>query len=167
MGAAENDNEVTILVAQTISKAKTSSQNANAAIDNQGTISSMSQGMTREELDAKLELVEARADARMSRFEERIDLAIKEMQRDRQEIKAEFSKLETEQKSNRNTIIVTVISSALATVFGIAAFNATVLSNMVASFDSGRSTAESISKASQQLEETRKMLEDLKKGPKR
>lgn len=38
----------------------------------------------------------------------------------------------------RATVIVTAITAALTTIFGVAAFNATLLSGMVTSFDSGR-----------------------------
>lgn len=55
-------------------------------------------------------------------------------------------------KSTRTTIIVTAVSAVLAIVGGVAAFNATVLSNMVASFESGKNTAASLADAAGRLE---------------
>lgn len=59
----------------------------------------------------------------------------------------------------------TIIATAIATVLGIAAFNATVLSNMVASFESGKNTAAAQAEVKKQSEETaaliKKMREDL------
>ena len=42
------------------------------------------------------------------------------------------------------TIIVTAIGATLTILLGLAAFNATLLSNMVASFDSGKGMASSL-----------------------
>lgn len=112
--------------------------------------------ITREELSARLELVESKADARLSRFEERIDQAIGEMRRDRTEIKAAIGNLKT-------TTIVTAISAVLAIVLGIAAFNATVLSNMVASFESGKTTTTAIGDATTRLEKLQDRIEAQQK----
>lgn len=100
--------------------------------------------MTREELDVRLQLVEAKADARMSRFEERIDLALDEMRRERIEVK-------TELKSTRTTMVVTAIASVIAIVGGIASFNATVLGNMLASYQNGKDTGTSLATTAEQL----------------
>lgn len=112
--------------------------------------------MTREELDARLELVEARADARLSRFEERIDQAIGEMRRDRSDLKGDI-------KSSKWTVVGTLIASVIAIVGGVAAFNATVLSNMVTSFESGKNTAQSISDATKRLESLQDRIEAAQK----
>lgn len=113
------------------------------------------------ELNAKLEAIEARADARMSRFEERMDQAIQEMRRDRAEIKTEMSEsrkeFRTMASSMKTTVIVTGATSVIAIVLGVAAFNATVLSNMVASFESGRNTADAIAKAADQLRQAQEL----------
>ncbi len=65
----------------------------------------------------------------------------------------------------KTTIIVTAISAVLAIVFGVAAFNATVLSNMVASFESGKNTSAAQAEVKRQTEETaallRRMREEL------
>lgn len=114
--------------------------------------------ITREELSARLELVESKADARMSRFEERMDSAIGEMRRDRSEIKAAISNL-------KSTTIVTAISAVLAIVLGVAAFNSTVLSNMVASFESGKNTATAVIESTKRLELLQDRIEAQQKQP--
>jgi len=115
--------------------------------------------MTREEMTARLELVEAKSDARLSRFEERIDQAIGEMRRDRAELKDDVRSLASEFKSSKFQIILAMIGTGVAIVLGIAAFNATVLSNMVASFESGKSTATAITQATEQIKQTQQQLQ--------
>ncbi len=80
----------------------------------------------REEIDAKLQLIETRMDARVASIERAVADSIAAAIETRNDI-----------KNLKWTMIVT----AIATVLGIAAFNATVLSNMVASFESGKNTA--------------------------
>lgn len=92
---------------------------------------------TREEIDAKLAASEARMDARIARIENTLENIAKYQQ-----------DTIASNKTTRNTIIVT----GVAVVLGIAAFNATVLSNMVASFESGKNTANALAQAAQALE---------------
>lgn len=105
---------------------------------------------TREEFDAKLETIGTRMDGRVALIERVIQDAITAANETRSEI-----------KSLKRTVIVT----AIATVLGIAAFNATVLSNMVASFESGKNTAAAQAEVKKQSEETavliKRMQEDL------
>jgi hypothetical protein len=115
--------------------------------------------MTREEMTARLELVEARSDARLSRFEERIDQAIGEVRRDRAELKEDFRSLASEFKSSKVQFTLAMVGTGIAIVLGIAAFNATVLSNMVASFESGKSTATAITQATEQIKQTQQQLQ--------
>ena len=60
------------------------------------------------------------------------------------------------------TIVVTAISAVLAIVLGVAAFNATVLSNMVASFESGKNTSAAQAEVKRQTEETAALLERMR-----
>lgn len=126
--------------------------------------------MTSVELDAKLETIEARMDGRVVELAGKIDGYMGRMEeRDKRnderaanfsnslgEMKAELHETRSEIKSAlgsmKTTIITTGIGSVLAIVFGVAAFNATVLSNMVASFESGKSTATAVSEATKRLE---------------
>ena len=115
--------------------------------------------MTREEMTARLELVEARSDARLSRFEERIDQAIGEVRRDRAELKDDFRSLASEFKSSKFQIILAMIGTGVAVVFGISQLNGTILSNMVASFESGKTTATAITQATEQIKQTQQQLQ--------
>jgi len=143
---------------------------------------------TREEIDAKLDLLSARSDARaretelqaearLARFEERIDQAVGAMAASRVEyrqdlrdlksdlvqfkadVKADLSQQESAVKADGKATRVTMWVTAVATVIGIAAFNATVLSNMVASFESGKSTMNSINEATKRLDALQEKLE--------
>lgn len=123
---------------------------------------------TREELDAKLETIEARMDGRvaaiqasidgfMGRMDERfrsMDERMGRMEEDSREAKSAIRDL-------KSTMIVTAISTVLAIVLGVAAFNATVLSNMVASFESGKNTAASQAEVKKQAEETAALLKQV------
>ena len=92
----------------------------------------------REEVDAKLQLIETRMDARVASIERAVADSIAAAIETRNDI-----------KNLKWTMIVT----AIATVLGIAAFNATVLSNMVASFESGKNTATAQAELKKQSEE--------------
>lgn len=122
-------------------------------------------GVTHYELDAKIESLEARADARFSKLETSINNALDEMRRDRGEFKSELSaeQLErrAEMKSLKNTFIATGIGVALTIVFGVVGFNTMLVSNMVASFESGKNTATAISQASEQMKQTQDQLKDI------
>ena len=116
------------------------------------------------ELDARLEAIEARADARLSRFEERIDQAIGEMRRGRNELKLEISALRTELGAFKFQMISLIVGTSAAVVLGVAGFNATLLSNMVASFESGKSTATALTQATEQLKATQVQLHEIQKA---
>ena len=72
-----------------------------------------------EEFNANLEAIETRMDARVASIERSVADAISFANETRRDIK---------------NLKWTIIATAIATVLGVAAFNATVLSNMVASF---------------------------------
>jgi hypothetical protein len=71
----------------------------------------------------------------------------------KQTVASAQAEAKTEAKSLRTTLLTTAIGSIIAIVGGIAAFNATVLSNMVASFESGKNTAASLTQATDQLKQ--------------
>lgn len=104
--------------------------------------------VSKELLDARLETIEVRMDARMGRIETALT-AIAKSQED----------VLNSNKSTRTTLIVTGISSVLAIVLGVGAFNGTVLSNMVASFESGKNTATMQAASEKALIEATKALE--------
>lgn len=122
--------------------------------------------LTREEISARLEAVEARMETRVARIEGKIDLLTSTVatlaanQASLQQSVADAAKnSQTDAKSMKNTIIATGISTALAIVLGVAAFNATVLSNMVASFESGKNTAAMQATSEKAITEATKALE--------
>lgn len=124
--------------------------------------------ISREELDAKLSATEARMETRVAEVVGRLD-ALMEAQKGRdgltQQTFEQLQKAQTETlgglKSLKNTIIVTTISSVIAIVLGIAAFNSTVLSNMVSSFESGKNTMQSLNQVSTQLNDTAKKMNEI------
>lgn len=119
--------------------------------------------MTREELDARLQLSEAKADGRLDRFDERINLSIKHMENSVDRVEASVDLLKNNISNLKSTVVITGISSVLAIFLGVGAFNATVLSNMVASFDSGRSVSNELNLVSNQVARTAELLEKIQK----
>jgi len=105
---------------------------------------------TREEIDTKLELIETRMDGRVAAIESSVRAAIAESQETRRDIKG---------------LRWTIIFTAVATVVGLWGVNAAIFSNMVASFESGKSTATAQAEVKKQTEETaaliKRMQEDL------
>jgi hypothetical protein len=108
----------------------------------------MSTPVTTDLLDAKLETIEAKMDARVQRIEDRCD----QIDRDMQDIKSEMKSMKW-----------WMIGTGLSVVLGIAAFNATVLSNMVASFESGKNTSAAQAQVMQQVKDTQALLDQIKK----
>lgn len=108
----------------------------------------MDDQITRHELDAKLETIEARMDARVAAIGGKIDTFLAaQSERDKatnlhfSHIESDISELKVAFSSMKSTTIVTAISVVLAIVIGIGAFNATLTSNMIASFQLGNSQA--------------------------
>lgn len=108
--------------------------------------------MNREELNAKLEAVEARMDGRVASIEGKIDafLAAQTQQQRFNEHRFDSyeksvgemrTEIKTDFKSLRNTIIVTAVSTVLAIVIGVAGFNATLTSNMLSAFQFGKAAS--------------------------
>ncbi|USX22617.1 hypothetical protein NHH82_10845 [Oxalobacteraceae bacterium OTU3REALA1] len=127
----------------------------------------------RDFVDARFEAVESRMDGRVARIEaalaastalvdERSRHADARMER----MESALSELRSETRSAisglKTTIIVTAISAVFAIVFGVAAFNATVLSNMVASFESGKNTSAAQAEVKRQVEETAALLKKMR-----
>lgn len=123
---------------------------------------------TREEMDAKLETMEARLDGRVASidasirgFMERMDERFKHSDERMDRLEASMMETRSDIANLRTTVIVTAISGGLAVVFGIAAFNATVLSNMLAAFESGRSVSTAQAEAARRNEEAAAMIKQL------
>ena len=123
---------------------------------------------TREELDARLETIEARMDGRVAAIQASIDGFMGRMEERALRADDRFARIEESQRdtqasvgSLKTTIITTAIATVLAIVLGVAAFNATVLSNMLASFESGKNTAASQAEVKKQAEETAALLKQV------
>lgn len=108
--------------------------------------------ISREELNAKLEAVEARMDGRVASIEGKIDafLAAQTHQQRFNEHRFDSyeksvgemrNEIKTDLKSLRSTIIVTAVSTVLAIVIGVAGFNATLTSNMLSAFQFGKTAS--------------------------
>ena len=124
--------------------------------------------ISREELDAKLERTEARMDARVADVVGRIDtLIVAQQGRDRltehkfEQLREAQKETLTGIKSLKTTVIVTMIGGALTVIFGVAAFNATLVSNMVSSFESGKNTMQSLNQVSNQLNDAAKRMNEI------
>lgn len=123
---------------------------------------------SREEIDAKLETISVRMDGRVASIEAKIDGFTGRLEEkfgrmdDRmQHIETASSETQASLKGLKSTIIITAVSTVLAIVLGVAAFNATVLSNMVASFESGKNTAAAQAEVKRQSEETAALLKQI------
>ena len=87
--------------------------------------------ITRPELDAKLETIEARMDGRLLRMEAIAERISEDVRETRSDI-----------KTLKTTVITTAIIAALTIVFGIAGFNAMLTSNMLTAFQAGQQTSQ-------------------------
>lgn len=107
-----------------------------------------------DETDLKIKVLTAEINGQLGRFEDRIEQAIAEMRRDSTRAESNWQSLENKISNMKWWMIGT----GLSVVLGIASFNATVLSNMVASFDSGRDTSAMIEKSAQDLKSASELL---------
>jgi len=101
--------------------------------------------ITRYELDAKLETIEARMDGRVASIEAKIDSFLSAQAERDKRVDLDIARMAESQagiradiKSMKTTTIVTAITAVLAIVFGIATFNATLTSNMISAFQMGK-----------------------------
>jgi len=108
------------------------------ANDAQGTTA-----LARDEMNAKLETIDARVDGRMRRGEDSMSFMIESIR-----------EMRTALRNVQMTIIVTAIGATLTILLGLAAFNATLLSNRVATFDSGKGMASSLAEISAKIQMT-------------
>jgi hypothetical protein len=116
--------------------------------------------MTREEVDAKIAASEARNDGKLDALRASVDALIARMDRFELRIGEEIRELKQEMASLKKTVIITCISATLATIFGVAAFNAALLSNMRASYDSGTEAGKWRRDMELHNEENRRMLSE-------
>lgn len=127
----------------------------------------------RDFIDAKLEAIESRMDGRVASIESALAASSALMDERSRHFDARMARMEvtiSEIRSEirslvaglKTTIIVTAVSAVLAIVLGVAAFNATVLSNMVASFESGKNISAAQAEVKRQTEETAALLRRMR-----
>ena len=111
------------------------------------------------EIDARF----AQVDARFAQFDARfaqVDARFAQVEARMSNIEAAVAATQNAIGGLRTTIVVTAIGA----VIGVAAFNATVLNNMLASFESGRNVSEAQAKIQRQAEETATLLRQIQQG---
>lgn len=119
--------------------------------------------MTREEVDAKIVANEARSDAQVAAILAKIDGIIARMDAFEREMRETTRDIVAEMKNLKKTITITVISSALAVIFGVASLNASLLNNMIATFESGKEMGQLQNQISKQAAETAKQAAETAK----
>lgn len=117
--------------------------------------------MTREEVDAKIVANEARSDAQVAAILGKIDALIARMDAFEREMRETTRGIIAQMNSLKKTVIVTGITSVLALTFGVASFNATLLNNMSAMYDSGSASGAWRSKMEHEAAETRQILDKI------
>lgn len=85
--------------------------------------------------------------------DQRFATVMKEFRSEAAAARAESASVRAEVAEHARSLKIFMVTTAIATVGGVAAFNATVLSNMVASFDSGKNLAASIAQATSELKQ--------------
>jgi hypothetical protein len=119
-------------------------------------------------VDAKLQATEARMDGRVAAIQATIDGFVGRMEERSLRTDERFARIEEGQRdtqssigSLKSTIIFTAIGTVLTIVLGVAAFNATVLSSMTASFEAGKNTIVSQAELKKQAEDTAALLKQV------
>ncbi|MRX09474.1 hypothetical protein GJ697_16660 [Pseudoduganella sp. FT25W] len=118
--------------------------------------------------ETPIAVLEARMDGRISSMEATFSSFVKLMD-ERQKISdARFDRIEamlTEMRANiaslRTTIVVTGISSVLAAVLGISAFNAALYSNMLAALTAGKEMVAIQAEVKKQAEQTAVLIKNM------
>ncbi|WP_323141311.1 hypothetical protein [Massilia phyllosphaerae] len=117
-------------------------------------------------VDAKLEAIEARMDGRVAAIQASIEASNTRMENRFQAMDDRFLRVESSLKDTQSAIgglKTSMILTAISTVLAIAAFNATVLGNMLASFESGKNTIASQADLKKVADETAAQQAELKK----
>lgn len=120
--------------------------------------------MSREEIEAKLEANEARGAAQFAAMSGRFDAIYARLDNHSERmdrLEHALNVLTSTVASLKSTMIITGISSVIAIVLGTAGFNAALLSNMSAMFDSGKNSAEMQYETRRQVEETAALLKKM------
>jgi chromosome segregation ATPase len=106
---------------------------------------------SRDEVDLKLQNVELRIENRLQAME----IAIAHLNEKMDAV----MKTVSEQMREIRSLKITILLAALSSVFAVAALNASLYSNMLAAFDSGRATATEKAEIKQMLDHSRRLAE--------
>lgn len=116
---------------------------------------------------ARLEAIEVRMDGRIASLKATINALIRRMDERFAQADARMSTIETTVAGMQNAIgglRTTIVVTAIGAVIGVAAFNATVLNNMLASFESGRNVRAAQAQVQRKAEETAALLRQIQQG---
>jgi len=104
--------------------------------------------ITRQELDAKLDAIDARLGGKIDAFlaaqaerDKAADYRFGRIESDLSEIKGDF-------KSLKSTLVITAVTAVITVVLGVAGFNAMLTSNMMSAFQLGQSPAAPLEQSS-------------------
>lgn len=106
-------------------------------------------------------------DGRIASLEASIHALSRRMEERFAQVDARMSHIEASVAATKNEIgglRTTIVVTAIGAVIGIAAFNATVLSNMLASFESGRNVSAAQAQVQRQAEQTATLLRQIEQG---
>lgn len=131
--------------------------------------------VNREEVDAKIAVVEARLEGHVAAIRASIDGLVMRMdERDKRSseqdkrvdermarIEQLYEKTQAAIGDLKKTTIVTGVSAVIAIVLGVGAINATVFSNMIAAFQAGSNMGLTQAEVKRQVEETAVLLKQL------
>lgn len=128
-------------------------------------------------MDARISSLEATINALIRRMEERfaeIDARFAQVDARFAQVDARFAQVEARMSNIEATVVgmqnaigglrTTIVVTAIGAVIGVAAFNATVLNNMLASFESGRNVSAAQAQIQRQAEETATLLRQIQQG---
>ena len=124
--------------------------------------------------NARLEAIEARMDGRIASLEATINALIRRMEERFAQVDARFAQMDARMSNIEATVTATqsaigglrttIIVTAIGAVIGVAAFSATVLSNMLASFEAGRNVSMTEARLLRQSEQTEALLRQIQQG---
>ena len=126
--------------------------------------------ISREELDAKLQTVEARMDTRVAEVVGRIDVVLSEIRADRErsanlekslsEFRAESKSAERDMRAQTASLKTTMIVTAIATVIGLWGANIALSSLMQDSFSAGKEQGATLAVTAAEIKATQEKLKE-------
>lgn len=121
-------------------------------------------GISREEIEARLEASEARGAAQFASIDGKFDAVYARLDHHSERmdrLEQALNALTSTVASLKSTMILTGISSVITIMLGTAGFNAALLANMTAAFESGKNSAEVQYETRRQVDETAALLRKM------